>query len=196
MARIYTKTGDDGTTQLIGGRRVSKDSARIQAYGSVDELNAVLGVICSTAVADEIQSVLGRIQDDLFTVGADLALPEQSKRKELGIPGIRDADILFIEEAIDRFQPRLEPIKQFILPGGSSAGALLHYGRTVARRAERCCVTVAHTESMDPQIIRYLNRLSDLLFVLARLANRQGSYSESHPSFGKGNREEKRSDAG
>jgi cob(I)alamin adenosyltransferase len=196
VARIYTKAGDDGTTELIGGKRVSKDSACIHAYGSVDELNAILGVICSSAVGDEIQGVLGRIQDDLFTVGAELALPEQSKRKEWGIPGVTDADILFIENAIDLFQPRLAPIKQFILPGGSLSGALLHYGRTVARRAERCCVAAARTESVDPQIIRYLNRLSDLLFVLARVVNRQSDFAESHPSFGKLNREGKRSDTG
>lgn len=185
MARLYTKTGDDGTTGLIGGTRVSKDAPRIEAYGSVDELNAVLGVVRTYALPEFLDKVLERIQDDLFTVGACLALPPGENPENLGIPMLRQESIEVLEEHIDKCQASLDPLTCFILPGGAPAAAMLHLARTVARRAERCCVRLSNLEGADPLVIRYLNRLSDLCFVLARLVNRQESKPDSHPTFGR-----------
>ena len=185
MVRIYTKTGDNGTTGLIGGQRVSKGSARVEAYGSVDELNAVLGVVCSYPLPEDAAQILKRIQDGLFTVGANLALSEGRTGEEWNIPEVTDQDIRALEEFIDATEARLEPLLRFILPGGSGAGATLHLARTVARRAERRCVLLAAVERVDARIIRYLNRLSDLCFVLARFVNRESGCAEVHPSFGR-----------
>ena len=187
MTRIYTKTGDDGTTGLIGGKRVAKDALRIEAYGSIDEMNAVLGAVVSFTLPERARRILIRIQDDLFSIGADLALPAGMERSQWGIPAITDADIKALEDEIDECEAALTPLQRFILPGGSTPGALLHLARTVARRAERRCVALAHAERVDPQIIRYLNRCSDLCFVLARLVNRENSVAELHPTFGKRN---------
>jgi cob(I)alamin adenosyltransferase len=183
--KIYTKTGDDGTTGLIGGMRVPKDSPRIEAYGSVDELNAVLGVVRSYSLPGHLDKILERIQDELFIVGADLALPQEANRAEWGIPALPGEAIQAIEKDIDDCESTLPPLRQFVLPGGARAAAVLHFARTVSRRAERCCVTLAHAENVDPRVIRYLNRLSDLCFVLARVVNRQESMPETHPTFGK-----------
>ena len=183
MARIYTKTGDDGTTGLIGGARLPKDAARIEAYGSVDELNAVLGMVRSHALPEAIDEVLQRIQDTLFTMGANLALPNGTDPATWNIPAISQSDIGGLEHEIDRRQAELPALSQFILPGGAPSGSLLHLARTVSRRAERRCVALAHTESVDPQIIRYLNRLSDLCFVLARLVNHIAGCPERNPHF-------------
>jgi cob(I)alamin adenosyltransferase len=188
LTRIYTKTGDDGTTGLIGGKRVHKDASRIEAYGVIDELNAVIGVVCASLLPERVRRILGRVQDDLFSIGADLALPPGMERSEWGVPAIRDQDIEALEQEIDRCQACLPPLQRFILPGGSIPGAQLHLARTVARRAERRCVALAHAEPVDPQIIRYLNRLSDLCFVLARYVNHENSQPETHPSFGKKDR--------
>jgi cob(I)alamin adenosyltransferase len=185
LAKIYTRTGDDGTTGLIGGKRVSKDSLRIEAYGSVDELNSVLGVVRSYSVPERIKKILGRIQDDLFTIGAGLALPADADPTQFNIPALKDTDITLLEKEIDRCEAVLDPLRRFILPGGTTAAAMLHVARTVGRRAERCCVALARVESVDPQIVRYLNRLSDLCFVLARFVNRPAGQPESHPTFGK-----------
>ena len=185
MTRIYTKTGDDGTTGLIGGKRVHKDAARIEAYGVVDELNAVFGVVCASPLPERVRRILRRVQDDLFSIGADLALPPGMERKEWGVPPIPDENIAVLEREIDECQTEMPPLKLFILPGGSAPGAMLHLARTVARRAERRCVALAHSEPVDPQIIRYLNRLSDLCFVLARYVNQDNSQPEIHPTFGK-----------
>lgn len=187
MVRIYTRTGDDGTTGLIGGKRVSKDHLRIEAYGSVDELNALLGVVQSYSLPKRVERILQRIQDDLFTIGADLAVPAGVDRNDYKVPGVADADITALESEIDACEQRLEPLRKFILPGGTTAAALLHLARTVARRAERHCVSLTRAENVDPQILRYLNRLSDLCFVLARFVNRQSGQPESHPTFGKAN---------
>lgn len=186
MARIYTKTGDDGTTGLIGGKRLYKDASRIEAYGVVDELNAALGVVCASTLPERVCRILRRVQDDLFSIGADLALPAGLDRKEWGIPAIPDESLAGLEREIDACQSELPPLQQFILPGGGAAGAMLHLARTVARRAERRCVALAHAEPVDPQIIRYLNRLSDLCFVLARYVNHKDAQPEIHPTFGKG----------
>jgi cob(I)alamin adenosyltransferase len=177
VARIYTRGGDDGTTGLTGGKRVSKDSPRIEACGSVDELNAMIGVVRSHALPESVDKALHRVQEDLFAMGASLATPEGADRSSWGI---RDADVSALEKEIDAYEDSLEPLAQFILPGG--AGAALHLARTVSRRAERRCVALSRLEKIDLQIIRYLNRLSDLCFVLARYVNRELSIPESHPS--------------
>jgi cob(I)alamin adenosyltransferase len=185
MTRIYTKTGDDGTTGLIGGARLPKDAARIEAYGSLDELNAVLGMVRAHSLPVGVDDVLQSIQDQLFTVGANLALPGGGGGETWGIPGIGDKDIEKLEHEIDACETRLQPLTQFVLPGGTHPGALLHLARTVSRRAERRCVTLARAETVDARIIRYLNRLSDYCFVLARLVNQAGQQKEMHPTFGK-----------
>jgi cob(I)alamin adenosyltransferase len=184
MTRIYTKTGDDGTTGLIGGKRVSKDAPRIEAYGCVDELNAALGVAGAFPLSERVGKIIRRVQDDLFRIGANLALPPGTDRSKWGVPSIVDGDIKALEQDIDDCQALLAPLRRFILPGGAPAGALLHLARTIARRAERRCVTLARAEQVDPLIIRYLNRVSDLCFVLARRVNQECCQPEVHPSFG------------
>ena len=171
--RVYTRTGDQGQTSLVGGARVSKASLRVDAYGDVDELNCVIGLARARMVDREIDEVLGLIQNDLFTLGADLASPS-----EIGVPRIEESFTRKLEELADRFLAELEPLKEFILPGGSEAGAVLHLARTVARRAERRVVGLLETEQLNPETIVYLNRLSDLLFVIARVLARQESGSE------------------
>jgi len=183
MARIYTMTGDDGTTGLLGGKRVPKSDLRVDASGTVDELNAVIGAARCRLGTPLVDAVLARVQDELFTLGANLALPDGADAERWGIPAIRDEDVRALEREIDAAEARLEPIRQFILPGGSPAAAALHLARAVARRAERCCVALAAAEKVDPRILRYLNRLSDLCFVLARALNRADGVAEAHPTF-------------
>lgn len=178
MAKIYTRTGDDGTTGLIGGRRVSKDSPRVEACGSMDELNALLGTARSHRLPETMDRMLERLQRDLFSIGTELASPEGAERPRRHI---READVRALEEAIDSFEAGLQPLTRFILPGGSSAGASLHLARAVARRAERRCVALSRLENVHPLIISYLNRLSDLCFVLARYVNQLQSAPESFP---------------
>jgi cob(I)alamin adenosyltransferase len=185
MTKIYTHTGDDGTTGLIGGKRVSKDSLRIEAYGAVDELNAFLGLARSCAVSERVEAALRRVQDDLFSIGAALAVPEGVNPSDYRVPVIRDELIVQMEKEIDACEAALPPLRRFILPGGTTAGALIHVARAVARRAERCCVSLSRTERLDPGIVKYLNRLSDFCFVVARLVNREGAQPEIHPTFGK-----------
>lgn len=182
VARIYTRAGDDGTTGLIGGKRVSKDTPRIEACGSVDELNAIIGAVRSYALPESVDKALQRVQENLFLIGASLATPEGADRSSWEI---RDADVSALEKEIDAYEDSLEPLAQFILPGGAAAGASLHLARTISRRAERRCVALSRIEKIDLQIICYLNRLSDFCFVLARYVNRQQSIPESHPSFEK-----------
>jgi cob(I)alamin adenosyltransferase len=185
VTRIYTKTGDDGTTGLIGGQRVSKDSLRIETYGTVDELNALLGVIRSLPLDSVAEETLLRVQDHLFTLSANLAVTEAATRARHGVPPITVEHITLLEKEIDEMQAALEPLRKFILPGGSKAAALLHFARAVARRAERRCVSLAAKETVEPEIIRYLNRLSDLLFMLARRANILAGREEINPRFGR-----------
>jgi cob(I)alamin adenosyltransferase len=175
LARIYTRTGDKGETGLVGGVRISKDSLRVQAYGNVDELNSVLGVARAFMKDAEINSLLEELQRDLFAAGADLASPTESKRD---VPRITKDMIDALEKTIDRFQEQLLPLKAFILPGGTQAGALLHLARSVARRAERSIVALNKTEKVNEQMIPYMNRLSDLLFVIARVVNHRAGTSE------------------
>lgn len=167
--KIYTKTGDDGTTGLFGGARVKKASARVEAYGTVDELNAVLGVARSTGLGAFTDGVLARVQVDLFTLGAELACVP-GKEEKLAMPLLNDADAERLEHAIDEAESHLAPLQTFILPGGSPQAAALHLARTVGRRAERALLAIDDAPPRGGLVI-YLNRLSDLLFVLARLAN-------------------------
>lgn len=172
--KIYTKTGDGGETGLFGGGRIPKDSLRVAAYGEVDELNAALGLARALEPQEFADALLQRIQRDLFTIGAELATPDPDKlHKALSrsSAAIGEPDIAALEDAIDGHQSRLEPLKNFILPGGAPKAAALHLARTVCRRAERAVVALSRHEQISPAILRYLNRLSDLLFVLARAAN-------------------------
>ena len=170
--RIYTKSGDTGQTGLFGGARVSKDDVRVDCYGIVDELNACLGVVASTAVAKDVGELLTRLQSDLFVVGAELAcVPE--KREALRLHLIDESDITRLEQTIDEYTKELPELKTFILPGGSNSAAMLHLARTICRRAERRTITLGGLSEVSGKIVIYLNRLGDLLFVLARVENRR-----------------------
>ena len=172
--KIYTKTGDAGDTGLFGGGRVPKDHPRVVAYGDVDELNAVIGMARSVEVMPRIDEVLAPVQRDLFALGALLATPDPEKMKEqLTKARISDARVKQLEQAIDDGEAELEPLKAFILPGGSAKASALHVARTVCRRAERAVITLGRDTELPPIVLVYLNRLSDLLFVLARVANKR-----------------------
>ncbi|WP_269584924.1 cob(I)yrinic acid a,c-diamide adenosyltransferase [Roseibium sp. Sym1] len=177
LNKIYTKTGDDGTTALGSGERRRKNDLRIEAYGTVDETNAVVGLVrLQTAeAAPEIDVTLGRIQNDLFDLGADLATPETDQ--DLGYEPLRitDAQVDAIEEAIDSLNADLSPLRSFVLPGGSPASAHLHLARTVSRRAERLMVDLGAREQVNPAAVRYMNRLSDYFFVASRFLNAKGT---------------------
>jgi cob(I)alamin adenosyltransferase len=170
VTSIYTKTGDQGETGLFGGGRVAKDDPRVEAYGEVDELNAALGVARSTGLDPQLEALAADIQAQLFTLGAVLATPSGTKA-ETHIPKVRPEWSAALERAIDEFDRELARLQQFILPGGSPAASHLHLARTVCRRAERRVVSLSHAAPIDPQLLVYLNRLSDLLFVMARVAN-------------------------
>jgi cob(I)alamin adenosyltransferase len=184
--RIYTRSGDAGDTGLFGGRRVAKSDLRVEAYGAVDELNASLGVARTSITDLEIDALLRQIQNDLFHVGSDLATPldgAETKGK-ITIKRVSRSLAVSLETEIDRFEADLPALTQFVLPGGHPAAAALHFSRTVCRRAERRCVSLARsdepTKQVNPEIIRYLNRLSDLLFVLARTANHRNGVPDVH----------------
>lgn len=168
--RIYTKTGDDGSTGLFGGTRVSKDTARVEAFGTIDELNAVLGTARAAGVAEELSAALGAIQDDLFCVGAEVACAPGHENR-LPARKIAEADVERLEQAMDAADAQLPELRNFVLPGGSPGAAALHHARTVCRRAERRLLSASQTEPYRPLLLVYLNRLSDLLFVFARRAN-------------------------
>ncbi|MEO9528230.1 cob(I)yrinic acid a,c-diamide adenosyltransferase [Roseibium sp.] len=176
LNKIYTKTGDDGTTALGSGERRPKNDLRIEAYGTVDETNAVVGLtrLHTGAVAPEVDAVLNRIQNDLFDLGADLATPETDE--DLGYEPLRitDAQVEAIEAAIDTLNADISPLRSFVLPGGSAASAHLHLARTVSRRAERLMVDLAARERINPAAVRYMNRLSDYFFVASRHMNGKG----------------------
>lgn len=177
--RIYTKTGDAGETGLFGGGRVGKDDPRVAAYGTVDELNASIGMARSVELMPRIDEVLVPIQRDLFGIGALLATPDTAKmRQQLEKARIDDDRIAQLEREIDRGEEELEPLKAFILPGGAPKAAALHVARTVCRRAEREVVHLGREVELPGLVIIYLNRLSDLLFVLARVANRRAGAGE------------------
>ena len=174
--KIYTKTGDDGTTGLYGGSRVKKASLRVDAYGTVDETNAVLGIARATGLGPFTDAVLAQVQVDLFTRGAELACAP-GKEAKLTMTLLSNTDAERLERAIDDAEARLSPLKTFILPGGSAQAAALHLGRTVCRRAERCVLAIDDATPRGELVI-YLNRLSDLLFVLARLANLEANVAD------------------
>ena len=167
--KIYTRTGDKGDTSLFGGKRVPKDALRIEAYGTIDELNSVLGIVRADNTDQGIDTVLARIQRELFELGADLATPRPGTGKQIKRFDTTDARPL--EEIIDSLETHLEPLGNFVLPGGSKVAARIHFARTVCRRAERAVVRLSRNEDIGEGITVYLNRLSDLLFILARYAN-------------------------
>lgn len=170
LTRIYTRTGDGGTTGLADGSRVAKDAPRIEAIGAVDELNSVVGLLLCEELAEPIRDCLNGVQHDLFDVGGELSVP--------GHALLSEAHSRRLENALDAFNAGLPPLKDFILPGGSRAASLAHVARSVSRRAERAVVALAGTETVAPPLMQYMNRLSDLLFVLARLLNRHAGRAD------------------
>jgi cob(I)alamin adenosyltransferase len=170
LSKIVTRTGDAGTTGLGDGSRVAKDSQRIEGIGAVDELNSTVGLLLSEGLPDDCASVLIDVQHDLFDLGGELSIP--------GYVAVTDAHVLRLETAVDRFNADLPPLKEFILPGGSRQASLAHIARTVCRRAERALVRLAQSEPVSDPSRKYLNRLSDLLFVLARVLNRDAKVGD------------------
>lgn len=170
LSRIYTRTGDDGSTGLGDGTRVGKDSARVTAYGTVDEANSCIGLLLAAAVPEDVRELLTRVQHQLFDLGGELCIP--------GHAAIQAADVDALERHMDHYNEALPPLKEFILPGGGEAAARCHLARTVVRRAERETVALARQETVRPEAVRYLNRLSDLLFVLARVLARADGHGE------------------
>ncbi|HEX7357169.1 MAG TPA: cob(I)yrinic acid a,c-diamide adenosyltransferase [Ignavibacteriaceae bacterium] len=177
--KIYTRTGDKGETGLFGGERVSKSNLRLNAYGSIDELNSFLGLAITEVTSKEIIDVLTDLQNKLFVLGADLAAPETEKNKKLKITRLPESYIKDTEQAIDKFDAGLDELKNFILPGGSKGSALLHICRTISRRAEREVVALKNTEHIGENIIIFLNRLSDLFFVLSRFENKYSNIPDT-----------------
>jgi cob(I)alamin adenosyltransferase len=169
LTRIYTRAGDAGATSLGDGARVPKTDLRIEAYGTVDELNSLVGLALAGELPDEFRPWLERVQNDLFDLGADLSVPLEDDRRERLRVTARQVEQL--EELCDLVNEQLEPLKSFVLPGGTEAASRLHVARAVCRRAERRSVALARTESVNPEALAYLNRLSDFLFILARAAN-------------------------
>ncbi len=170
LSKIYTRTGDDGTTGLGDGSRVGKDSLRVEAYGTVDELNSAIGIVLACELDARQRESLTQIQHDLFDLGGELCIP--------GMAMVHDADVERLEQVLDAFNEGLPPLKEFILPGGGMAAAQCHLARTICRRAERCVVALMRVEDVRPQAAHYLNRLSDLLFVLARVLARASGHGE------------------
>lgn len=170
LSKIYTRTGDDGSTGLGDGSRVDKDCARVAAYGTVDELNSLIGVVLACALPDAVRGLLVGVQHQLFDLGGELCIP--------GHAAIEDADVVGLEQRLDAFNADLPPLKDFILPGGGMAAAQCHVARSVCRRSERLLVSLTRAEPVRPQAIRYLNRLSDLLFVIARVLARDSGAGE------------------
>ena len=177
--KIYTKTGDKGETGLFGGQRVSKSSLRLNAYGTIDELNSFVGLAIIESNCDEIKNLLIDLQNKLFVLGSDLATPEIEKNKKLKITRLPESYILEAEQTIDKFEVQLEKLKNFILPGGSRGSALLHICRTISRRAEREVVALKTTEYIGENIVIFLNRLSDLFFVLSRFENKYSNIPDT-----------------
>ncbi len=170
ITKVYTRTGDDGSTALGGGQRLGKDAPRIEAYGDVDELSSAIGVAVAAGLVDELSSRLATVQNDLFHLGSDLCLLEEDK-ETLAVPRIEERHVTGLETWIDELSLALGPLENFILPGGTVGATALHVARTVCRRAERRVVALGRAEAIGEWTIRYLNRLSDLLFVMARFEN-------------------------
>ena len=179
--RVYTRTGDDGQTGLFGGPRVPKDDPRLEAYGTVDELNSVLGIAAAVAGHADMLAWLQVIQSDLFDIGGELATPDIEERIAKGQtvgPRVDDEDVTKLEGWVDTLDNEIEPLQRFILPGGTPAAGHFHHARTVCRRAERRVLTLARETPVAPPVIRYLNRLSDLLFTMARVCNARAGVEE------------------
>ena len=170
ITKVYTRTGDDGTTALAGNRRLPKDAPRVEAYGAVDELNSAVGVAAASAPHEDLRGPLAEIRNKLFHLGAELAMGGEGAAEVEG-PRVRAADATWLEAEMDRLSAGLSPLENFVLPGGSPAAAHLHAARTICRRAERRLVTLARSESVSEDALVYLNRLSDALFVMARFEN-------------------------
>lgn len=177
LDRIYTKTGDSGMTGLGGGRRVAKDSPRVRAYGTVDELNSCLGVALALGLTERVANELARVQNELFDLGSDLCWPEDDLRRGR-IPTVQPRHVERLEAAIDELNAIVGPLANFLLPGGSPGAAQLHVARTVCRRAEREAISLSHEEPIGELVLPYLNRLSDALFVMARYENRERGVPE------------------
>jgi cob(I)alamin adenosyltransferase len=177
LTKIYTRQGDEGQTSLSGGQRVPKDSLRVIAYGTVDELNSLLGVALASGLCDRLAEVLPDIQNELFHLGSDLSFLEEDKAK-FPVPQIEPRHVERLEALIDEMTAVVGPLQNFILPGGSPGSAHLHVARAVCRRAERDVITLARGEGVGPHVIRYLNRLSDALFVMARYENHARGVAE------------------
>jgi cob(I)alamin adenosyltransferase len=177
LTRIYTKTGDEGTTGLGGGRRVPKDSRRVVTYGTVDELNSVIGVALAAGLSDRLASELARIQNELFDLGSDLCWPSDDPRRGR-IPTVEARHVERLEALLDELNAVVGPLTNFLLPGGSPGAAHLHLARTVCRRAEREAVRLARDEAVGEHVLPYLNRLSDALFVMARFENHERGVAE------------------
>lgn len=172
--KIYTKTGDDGTTGVQGGKRISKSNVRIKAYGAVDEINAVIGLILSNKFDDDLKNLLKNIQNDLFIAGSDLSNPDlSSSENRVTLEMVKS-----IEKNIDRLENELTPISNFILPGGHEVAALIHIARTITRRAETQVISLDKKEKINDECKKYLNRLSDLLFVIARVVNKKNGFDD------------------
>ena len=178
LTKIVTRTGDDGTTGLVGGKRVSKDSPRVWAYGTVDELNSAIGVARALNTDPEFDARLRRIQNDLFNLGAELATPADEFRK--GMPRIEQKQVGDLETLVEELNKELGPLEEFILPGGGPVGAQLHLARTICRRAERFCVRLSKEGKIGEFVIPYLNRLGDALFTLARWSNTRAGAKETY----------------
>lgn len=172
ITRVYTRTGDDGTTGLTGGRRVSKDVPRVELYGTLDELNASIGAALAGDLVEALVPPLGRIQNELFHLGAELSVADEDRSDVVG-PRIDSRHVESLETLMDQLSEALSPLENFVLPGGSPGAASLHLARTVCRRAERLAVAVARSEHVSRHVLAYLNRLSDALFVAARYENRK-----------------------
>ena len=181
ITKVYTKTGDKGETSLVGGERISKSSTRVDTYGDIDELNSVIGIAISHTKDEMLKDYLKKVQNDLFIFGGDLATPLSFKGE---IPRINEQMIEKIENLIDKFHLEVGDLKEFILPSGVGGSPFLHFARTVCRRAERKIVKLSENEVINPLGLNYLNRLSDLLFMMARIENKRAGYEETPVDFG------------
>jgi cob(I)alamin adenosyltransferase len=176
--KVYTRRGDAGDTDLFGGARVGKEDLRVEAYGAVDEANAAVGAAAAHSMHDDLRALCRDVQQCLFDLGGTLATPDAEHRRKTALPAVGAADIEALERHIDAFEAELEPLKRFILPGGTPAAAAFHVARTVCRRAERRVVALHRHEPQEPASLGFLNRLSDLLFVMARVENRRAGQGD------------------
>jgi cob(I)alamin adenosyltransferase len=176
--KVYTRRGDAGDTDLFGGGRVGKEDVRVEAYGAVDEANAAVGVAAAHSAHADLRAICRDLQDRLFDLGGTLAAPDKEKRERSAVPALGASDVEALELRIDALETELEPLQRFVLPGGSAAASAFHVARTVCRRAERRCIALHRREPLDAVSLSWLNRLSDLLFVMARVENRRAGVGD------------------